>query len=501
MEFIELADYPLRAGRITEWLATADTHWADWPRDARAVSYNHQQHLREALEHNRVRTRRHCWLGQVLRIDGPPDGRAWAAALAAWVDRHEVLRSHVAVEGGRAARYTLPPGRAAIRATDAGRPASAMSAYHLVHQVLDNRTSPLDWPSHLCVTIDHGDSFTAIVAADHAMMDGYSTTSIGGELRALYDAARTGQAAQLPPTASYLDFCDLERRRTDAAEADHPAVALWREFFTGADDYAPMPGDLAEAATRPVNYLRHEKTTRTDRTDAATATHRPDDPPSTREMPSATPQRTLAIEVLDAAAADRAAAVARAQGQGLVAVLTAAFAAAHAELTGAREFRTVVPMHTRDEPRWAGSLGWFVGLAPYRIDCAASSLAELVARSGGELRRVRGAATVPFGRVCELLDIRPQVSFMVSYMDIRAMFGADGWLESDTRWLRSRTRSADEFFYWFLRTPAGVTLNMRYPGTARATRAAHRHALRLRRLLDGYSRDADVPLRLAATLP
>ncbi|MFJ1455890.1 condensation domain-containing protein [Nocardia sp. N2S4-5] len=491
MEFIELADYPLRAGRVTEWLATADTHWADWPRDARAVSYNHQQHLREALEHNRIRTRRHCWLGQALRIDGPLDARAWTAALAAWVDRHEVLRSHVAVEGGRAARYTLPPGRAVIRAGDAGRPASAMSAYRLVHQLLDDRTSPLDWPSHLCVTIDHGDSFTAIVAADHAMMDGYSTTSIGGELRARYDAARTGHRAELPPTASYLDFCHLERERAEAADADHPAVTLWREFLTGAAGYVPTPGELAEAATRPVTDLRHPTAARPDRAGAAA------------EVASAAPQRTLAIEVLDAAAADRTAATARAQGQGLAAVLTAAFAAAHAELTGAREFRTVVPMHTRDEPRWADTLGWFVGLAPYRIDCDAGTLADLVVRSGTELRRVRGAATVPFGRVCELLDMRPRVSFMVSYMDIRAMYGADRWLESDTRWLRSRTRSADEFFYWFLRTPAGVTLNMRYPGTTRATRAVHRHALRLRRLLDGYSRDGHVPLHRAAatTLP
>uniref|UniRef100_UPI002454AEFA condensation domain-containing protein n=1 Tax=Nocardia wallacei TaxID=480035 RepID=UPI002454AEFA len=299
MEFIELADYPLRTGRVTEWLATADTHWADWPRDGRAVSYNHQQHLREALEHNRIRARRHCWLGQVLRIDGGLDARAWAAALAAWVDRHEVLRSHVAVEGGRTARYTLPPGRAAIRAADAGRPASAMSAYRLVHQLLDERTSPLDWPSHLCVTIDHGGSFTAIVAADHAMMDGYSTTSIGGELRALYAAAGTGREAELPAAASYLDFCDLERRRTDAAGPDHPAVALWREFLTGAADHAPIPGDLAEAAGRPVHYLRHEPAQRPDRHGAEA---------------SAAPQRTLALEVLDAVAADRAAAFARGPG-------------------------------------------------------------------------------------------------------------------------------------------------------------------------------------------
>ncbi|MBF6170516.1 condensation domain-containing protein [Nocardia blacklockiae] len=468
MEFVELADYPLRTGRVTEWQAAADTHWADWPRDARAVSHNHEHHLREALEHNRIRAHRHCWLGCVVRIDGPLDRRAWGAALTAWFARHELLRSHVAIEGGRTARYTLPPGRVRVRAADAGRPASAMSAYRLVQQLLDERTSPLDWPSHVCVTVEDRDSFTAVVAADHAVMDGYSTTTIGGELRELYDAARVGDRPAPTPVASYLDFCEVQRSRADAAGPEHPAAALWREFLAGATGHEAVPGDFAAAGRRPVLPAA--------------------------AVPHAAPQRTLAIEVLDAAAADRAAAHARAQGQSLAAVLPAAFAAAHAELTGGREFRAVLPLHTRDEPRWADSLGWFVGLAPYRVDCAASGLAELVGPSGAELCRVRAAATVPFGRVCELLDIRPRVSLMVSYMDIRATPGAPDWPGSDTRWLRSRTRSADEFFYWFLRTPDGVTLNLRYPGTARATRAVHRHALRVRRLLADYARDGDAPL-------
>ncbi|WP_280265944.1 condensation domain-containing protein [Nocardia wallacei] len=474
MEFIELADYPMPSGRVTEWLPTARTHWADWPRDSRAVSYNHEYHLRSALEHSRVRTRQHSWLGHVLRVDGPLDGAAWRTALEAWIDRHEALRSHVAVEGGRTARYTLGPGAVRVRPVEVAPPGSAMSAYRIVQQLLDERTSPLDWPAHLCVTVDDRDSFTAIVAADHAVMDGYSTTSIGGELRALYAAARHGSRADLPATASYLDFCRKERQRAETARADHPAVDLWREFLSGTVEEEPRAGVLAEAAARPVTPVG------------------PDDTVN----PTA-PQRTLAIEVLDAAAADRAAAAAREQGQGLVAALLAAFAAACTEPTATSEFRTVVPMHTRDEPRWAGSLGWFVGLAPYRIDCDARGLADLIAPSGDELRRVRDAATVPFARVCELLGTRPRISLMVSYMDIRAIFGADDWLGTDTRWLRSRTRSADEFFFWFLRTPVGVTLNMRYPGTARATRDVHRHVLRVRGLLGEYARHGDARLRIA----
>ena len=473
MEFIELADYPVPAGEVIEWLPTARTHWADWPRDARAVSHNHEYHLRDALEHKRIRSRRQCWLGHVLRIDGPLDAAAWAAALEAWIDRHEVLRSHVTVEGGRPARYTLAPGTVRVRPVDAGRHASTMSTYRLVQQLLDDGTSALEWPAHLCVTIADRTAFTAIVAADHSVMDGYSTTWIGGELRALYEAARGGRPAELPESASYLDFCRMERDRADAVTADHPAVGIWREFLVGSSDYDPAPGTLSGVAARPIELAYP------------------------RECPELTvPQRNQSIEILDAAAADRVAAAAREQGQGLVAALMAAFAAAQGELAGAPDFRTVLPMHTRDERRWLDSVGWFVGLAPYRTEGAAGNLADLIAPAGAELRRVREAATVPFARVCELLEVRPRISFMVSYMDIRGSVGADRWIESDTRWLRSRTASANEFFYWFLRTPAGVTLNMRYPGTARATLDVHRHMLRLRELLGDYARHGDAQLRL-----
>ncbi len=473
MEFIELADYCLPAGHVTEWLPTAGEHWADWPRDARAVSHNHEYHLRAALEDKRNRNRRQCWLGHAVRIDGPLDAAAWGAALGAWVDRHEVLRSHVTVEGGRTSRYTLPPGAARIRAVDAGYHTSIMSAYRLVHQLLDDGTSALDWPSHLCVTIAGRDSFTAIVAADHAVMDGYSTTFIGGELRALYDAARNGRPAGLPESASYLDFCRVERDRAGTVTADHPAVEIWREFLAGSRDYDPSPRTLSSVAGRPVELAQPgEGVGRT------------------------VSQRNLSMEVLDAKGADRVASAAREHGQGLVAALMAAFAAAQSEQTGAPDFRTVMPLHTRDEPRWRECLGWFVGLAPYRIDCTASTLADLVAPAGTELRRVSGAATVPFARVCELLDIRPRISFMVSYMDIRGAIGADHWIDSETRWLRSRTVSADEFYCWFLRTPAGVTLNMRYPGTTSAARDVHRHMLRLRELLEDYARHGDAHLRL-----
>lgn len=479
MEFIELADYPLPAGRVVEWLPTASSHYADWPRDHRAVSHNHENHLREALEHSRIRDQRHYWLGHTFRIDGPLDPAAWRATLDLWIDRHEVLRSHVAIEGGRPARYTVPPGDIRVRAAEAGAPSSTMATYRVVQRLLDDGTAPLRFPSYNFVTVACRDSFTVVFAADHSVMDGYSTITAGGELRAYYEAIRDGAVPPSTGAGSYLDFCEHERGRAATATETDPAVEIWRDFFADETGDAPSGGPFSRVAADPVHLNA-----------TGDSSGRP------------VWQRNLAIEVLDADGADAAATAGREHGQGLFAVLLAAFAATTTEFGAGRDFRTVVPLHTRSEAHWADSLGWFVGLAPFRLDSAgAHGMAELVAPTGTELRRVRAGATVPFARVCELLEQRPRISFMVSYMDIRAAAATDTWVESDTRWLRSRNVSTNEYFFWFLRTPTGVTLNMRYPGTTRATRDIHRHVLRLREMLTEFVHYGDAHIRPSEGAP
>ncbi|WP_280447306.1 condensation domain-containing protein [Nocardia cyriacigeorgica] len=476
MEFIELADYPLPRGRVIEWQPTATAYWSSWPRDHRAASCNHEHHLREALEHSRIRDARQSWLGHAFRLDGPLDHTAWRATLDTWIDRHEGLRTHVTIEGGAPARYTAAPGEIRMRPMDAGTPASTMAAYRLIHGLIDAGTSPLRWPAYTCLTIAGRDGCTVILAADHSIMDGYSTIALGGELRALYIANRAGTATPSTSPASYVDFCAQERARSESATPDHPAVRTWSEFFTSGQVGA-QENSFAGAITAPVRDLDP----------AATGTRTPF---------GETAQRTLALEVLDAEAADAAAASARDRGHSLFAVLLAAFAATGSQLGAGPEFRTVIPLHTRDAPHWADSLGWFVGLAPFRLDgTGTQTVGELATRAGTELRRVKVAATIPFGRVCALTGVRPRISSMISYMDIRSAPGAESWAETDTRWLRSRCVSNEEFFFWFMRTPTGVTLNMRYPATARATRDIHRHVLRLRELLAECARYGDAPIR------
>lgn len=458
MEFIELADYPLPAGRVVEWLPTAQAHWVDWPRDHRAVSDNHRNHLREVLEHRRLRETRQHWLGQAFSLDRPIDARAWAAAVNRWIDRHEVLRTHVTVEGGRPARHTAPVGCVRVSGREAGNPLSTISTYRHVQRVLDEATSPLHWPSYLFVTVAHTTSCTVVFGADHSIIDGYSMVMVAGELRALYEGelANTGvrTTGTEPEVGSYLDFSDQESARAEAITVDDPAVQVWREFFAGTRTGAGAPP--TSPATRPM------------------------------------PQRALSVWLTDEQQTDSVAATSHAQGHGLFAALLAATASAFAELTGRDEFCTVVPQHTRSEQKWAQSLGWFVGLAPFRIRTeGAASLLELIGPVGQELRRGRVGATVPFSRICALAEEQPTLSFVVSYMDIRQLPGADNWPKWNTRCLFSRNTSPEEFYIWFGRTGQGVTVNMRYPGTAQATREVHRFVVRLRALLSECAEHGD----------
>ncbi|WP_433654947.1 condensation domain-containing protein [Nocardia sp. CA-128927] len=475
MEFTELAECSIPVGRIVEWLPTSATKWVDWPPDPRAVSFNQEQHLRNVLDRRRRRVPEQSWLGQVFRFDLALDERAWATAVDRWIDRHEVLRTHVAIEVGRSTRYTLPRGdvRTCRRETRAARAARSPRLH--IQRVLDESTSPLRWPAYLFITVDHGDGFTVVFGGDHGLMDGYSVVQVAAELHALYRAA-SGIDAPLPTVGSYLDFGERERLAAVAITAADAAVGVWREFFATAsrngESSTGSPTLGTGISARPL-----------DGRPAATAR---------------VAQRHLAVDLLDADQAEGVTLFAHELGQGFNAALLAAFAAAADELADADDFRTVLPVHTRTDPAWVHAFGWFVGLRPFQLNSAGvTGLGRLIELAGQELRRCQGVADIPFPRVCELLGTRPRTSFLLSYMDIRSLPDADRWAGWDARCVRSRSYSSDEFYFWLVRGPSGVTLSARYPRTARAAREVERIVVRLRALLGEFAERGDARLPAA----
>ncbi|MFF0818726.1 condensation domain-containing protein [Rhodococcus sp. NPDC003318] len=474
MEFTELADYPVAAGTLTEWIPTAPVtggHGGSerghgsvdpapsnpWFEDPRATSFIQEGRLRDAGM--RSGPGRESWLGTAFEIAGRLDTAAFARAVDTWIDRHEGLRSHatippphIPVHGGALRRRTVAPGRVRVSARKHGYRTSGAQNFEHLHALFDGCTSPASWPAFAFATIEPPDrdrAFTVYFAADHAIVDGFSVVLVGQEIESLYRRELGDAEADLFPVGSYLDFGARERSATGELDADHPAVALWRGVLDlGGGRLPEFPLDLGDFPDRPL------------------------------------PQRGLSAWVLDPAGADMFAVACRKIGHGFFAGTLACLAVAGAELAGAERFEAVTPMSTRADAGWSGSIGWFVGISPvgFRVR-GAGSFAELVRRAAVQVAAAKPASRVPYEWVCEVLGTTARPRFVVSYMDVRFVPAATEWADRNTRALRSK-QYEDDVYVWVNRTPQGVNIAARYPATDTATAAVHRYIGRLRSLME-----------------
>ncbi|MEZ7239139.1 condensation domain-containing protein [Rhodococcus sp. GXMU-t2271] len=462
MEFTELADYPIPAGVLTEWLPCAAED--AWRTDPRPVSHVHEAHLRRTAG-SRYGDVPDAWLGTAFEVRGHLEPEPFRRALERWIDRHEPLRSHVTLSGdaaaGGAIRRTTPAGAVSVRFIRHLPSAPDDICEHL-EQLLADCTEPHTWPAYVFATLEpedvdaSGPSFTVFFAADHAVADAYSVVLVAHEITALYEQERTGRPAGLFPVGSYIDFGATERADAADLAGDHEAVRIWRDALTAGG--GGMPEFPLPLGPRPAG---------------------------------ASPQRRLSVRMLDDDRANRFAARCREAGHGFLAGTLACLARAAVELAGVEQFRTIAPAHTRSGPMWAGALGWFVGLRPVEIDTTGTAdFATLAARAGAELRRTRASARVPFDLVGELLGIPMRPRFLVSYMDIRFVPMAAQWPQWNARTLRSRSYTHDVFL-WFNRSPKGVNLAGRFPDTPTAAANVPPFVERVRTLMHEVSEDRE----------
>ncbi|MFT3714681.1 MAG: condensation domain-containing protein [Gordonia sp. (in: high G+C Gram-positive bacteria)] len=433
MEFVQILDAPIRPGGLVEWTPSTPGGFGDWHRDPRATSHNHEHHLRSAHEY-RERTNqaggREAWLGVSVEFDEPFSVPAVRAMLTAYINRHEVLRTHVALSGSTTTRYTADPGTVRVTMRRIGWYTETDLLTEQIAGSLDRATAPLLWPAYRFATVSRPGGFTLLFAADHSLVDGYSLANAPHEFRELYQAARDRTAGRLPRTGSYIDFSGTERVAADEAGDDHPAVAVWRGFLDG-DTALPRFEALPER-----------------------------DRPETR-----IPQRSHNDLLLDA---DRTAAFERAcaghGGATVVGGLLAAAAIVYRAQTGADRFATLMPRHTRTSERFQTALGWFVGLAPVAVDVADDpGFPVALDRAMDSLDSARAGASLPLLRLAEILGFDPAPRFVVSYMDLRRVPGNAASAAAGDLALRSHAYSDDEVYVWVNRTDVGLLLHTRFP--------------------------------------
>ncbi|MGP9723039.1 hypothetical protein ACT3SZ_03350 [Corynebacterium sp. AOP40-9SA-29] len=240
----------------------------------------------------------------------------------------------------------------------------------------------------------------------------------------------------LDPGASFLDTSPAETPDPDAA------LDVWRGFLDTTGGRVPaFPVDLGVTGpVEPVHDVRHLL-------DAAELTGQLD-------------ARTFAV------------------------VLTA-LAGALEPVTGASEFATVIPVHTRGrraDPRH-NVVGWMVGNAPV-IASAGDVDATL-----GWLRDAVAVAGLPLETMMEQLapTLPDGVVPMVSYMDFRGGAGDGPLLPEGTRYVSSSSPT-DTVQLWFSRSDAGLDLRAKYPDTPAARALMDRVLTDLGYMLRKHSR-------------
>ncbi|MGP2442727.1 condensation domain-containing protein [Streptomyces sp. JW3] len=454
MLFIDLRDLHIRPGRLTVWRPSATSRdGLDWLPDRRRASYAQQTHLAEVGRGSAGR-RPAAWLAAAFDLPASLDRSALQRALLEWIDHHETLRSRlIPDEGGKTAahaRVTLKPGSVALQGTTCGDFTDTATLLHHLEIIFDRETDPLIWPSYVFTTVERRTSTTLLLGFDHHHVDGYSIFQISQEVQHLYQAALAGYGGALAPVAGYPDFAETERVRAALLHTCHQTIVRWQDAVSEAGGQLP-------SFFLPVH-----------------------DPGPRRPDRQASGVKWL-LNAEQSLAFDAAC---RRQNGGVFAGVLACFALAARQRSGNRIFRAVVPFRTGDGSAHLNSMGWYVGVAPLSVPVdATAGFGQMTTRSVHSLREARALASVPLARVSELLGQSLEVTFMISYMDLRGIPGAGQWRDWKASALRSGRVHDREVYLWIMRNQEGLYLSYRHPDSFTARAAVPSYLMAARHLM------------------
>ncbi|MFH9819086.1 amino acid adenylation domain-containing protein [Streptomyces sp. NPDC017230] len=315
-------------------------------------------------------------ISDALRPRRDLDPAALRRATAALADRHEVLRSRVAVVDGTARQIVLDrlPGGPPLRVVDLapGLGADALAAELRAAQqtVFDLATGPL-FEVRLLRGAPGGD--VLVVTAHHIVYDGDSVDLVVADLLHAHDALAAGREPWdgRPPARQYREWTTEEAAWLAGPEAAADR-AHWRRTLA-----SPLPRlDLDRAAPRPAAPPRG---------------------------PAGLVARTVPTELVDAAARTVPGATA------FMALLAAWTRVLHRD-SGRSEIVVGSPAALRDRPELASVVGCFVNALPLRLaPGACASDGELLAQVRDRVLEAYEHARFPYDViVTELVDRPPR---------------------------------------------------------------------------------------------
>ncbi|MGY5766334.1 condensation domain-containing protein [Brachybacterium sp. DNPG3] len=372
--------------------------------------------------HAEIGDRAGSWMALSLRLPAPLDPERLARAWSAVIARHGTLRTVLSpgTDGVRLEEAEIADGRWTEHEVGAGE---AME--DALQRLLDASCRPFSRPSHRLCLIGSATEPTAVIGSDHAHLDMWSLLVIARDLLAELD----GTAAELPPAPPA--FAQHTRALAEREPAPEEVRRRWREILAAGGDAMPrFPFPLGGDGMRP--------------------------------------ERVEVRDVLDVAGTEAYTARARAEGVSPLALTISLMTRVVRDLADA-PLRVVFPVHSRYDPMWHDSVGWFITNSVLEADdpsprAAAAAVKEAIALGSWPLADV----LEPWGGMPETPGM-----FALSWLDLRRLP-----VQIDDIGLRARFVSAaiptDGVMLWFVLDGAGVHLRCRYPDTTEARDGAGR---------------------------
>lgn len=215
------------------------------------------------------------------------------------------------------------------------------------------------------------DEHVLVCAMHHLVADAASVAVLRADLARLYDTAERGQAP-VPPNppgcSTDLGVAQEQRVRDGAVDAD---LAVWQARLRGVTDALPLPFDREPSASSSYrgNVLH----------------------------------AGLPGHVLESLAA-----VGRAEGTGLLAVVTSLYALLIGRRGGCDDVVVGTVFSARTRPEWDEVVGYLAQPLPLRLDVTARSLRELVRHGRDVVLEAVEHQEVPFERLWRDLAVPVQ---------------------------------------------------------------------------------------------
>jgi len=308
-----------------------------------------------------------------VRMDGPLDARALAAALTEVVRRHEVLRMAIVTRRGEAVQEVAPPAPLPMPEADLSALPASRRDGEARRLAAEQARRPFDLtrPPLLRVLLVRLGRAAHLLAFDlhHIAGDGWSGAILVRETGALYAAFAAGLPSPLQePSLQYADYARWQRAEL-AGESLARLLAYWRQRLDGLPPLA-LPTDRPRPAVESFQGAHQH-----------------------RRLPA---RLATGLERL---AGDH--------GSTLFMVLAAGFAALLGRLSGQEDFGLAAPVAGRTRTELEALIGFFVNTLVLRVDLAGDPpFAELLARTRETVFAAFSHQDLPFERLVEEVGAR-----------------------------------------------------------------------------------------------